>query len=110
MIAMSDAIIVVNSGSTSVKFAAYEVDAAGSLLALCRGQIDSMQGDPRFVVQNAVGKPLDGHEWGEGHEIDHNAALRFIVEWLEDNLKGKKVAAAGHRVVLGGLRYEAPVR
>ena len=107
---MNDAIIVVNTGSTSLKFAAYEMDAAGSLLAHCLGQIDGMQGDPRFVVRNAAGKPWDAHEWGEGHPIDHSAAPRFVVEWLEDNLKGKKLAAAGHRVVLGGERYEAPVR
>jgi len=110
MTALNDAIIVVNSGSTSLKFAAYEVDSAGSLLALCRGQIDNMQGDPRFVVRNAAGKPWDAHDWGEGHAINHSAALRFVVAWLEVNLKSKKVAAAGHRVVLGGERYEAAVR
>ena len=48
---MSDAILVVNAGSTSLKFAAYAVDAAGSLPLLCRGRIDSMQGDPHFVVK-----------------------------------------------------------
>ena len=107
---MSDAIIVVNAGSTSLKFGAYAVDAAGSLRLLCRGRIDSMQGDPHFVVQNAAGKPLDTHEWGEGHAIDHGTALRFVITWLEANLAGRKVWAAGHRVVLGGTRFEAPAR
>ena len=107
---MSDAIIVVNAGSTSLKFGAYAVDAAGSLPLLCRGRIDSMQGDPHFVVQNAAGKPLDTHEWGEGHAIDHGTALRFVITWLEANLAGRKVWAAGHRVVLGGTRFEAPAR
>ena len=107
---MSDAIIVINAGSTSVKFAAYGADnIAGSPPLLCHGQIDGMQGDPRFVVQDAAGQPLDRHEWGEGHVIDHAAALRFVINWLEANLAGKKVAAAGHRVVLGGARFEAPV-
>jgi acetate kinase len=111
VIAMSDAIIVVNAGSTSLKFGAYAVDAAaGSLPLLCRGRIDSMQGDPHFVVQNAAGKPLDTHEWGEGHAIDHGTALRFVIAWLEANLAGRKVWAAGHRVVLGGTRFEAPAR
>jgi len=108
---MSDAIIVVNAGSTSLKFGAYAVDdAAGSLPLLCRGRIDSMQGDPHFVVQNAAGKPLDTHEWGEGHAIDHGTALRFVIAWLEANLGDRKVIAAGHRIVLGGARFEAPVR
>ena len=107
---MSDAIIIViNAGSTSVKFAAYGADdTSGSPPLLCHGQVDGMQGDPHFVVQNATGQPLDRHEWGDGHVIDHAVALRFAINWLEANLAGKKVAAAGHRVVLGGPRFEAP--
>jgi acetate kinase len=107
---MSDAILVVNAGSTSVKFAAYAMNAAASLPVLCRGRIDSMQGDPHFVVKNEAGKPLDTHEWGDGHAIDHKTALQFIITWLEANLADMKVVAAGHRVVLGGTRFEAPTR
>ena len=68
-----------------------------------------MQGDPHFVVKNAAGKPLAAHEWGEGHAIDHRTAMHFVITWLEANLD-RKVVAAGHRVVLGGARFEAPVR
>ncbi len=71
---MPDAIIVVNSGSTSLKFGAYAEDACGSLSLLCRGQIDAMQDDPHFVAKNSAGKPIDAHEWGEGHAIDHKTA------------------------------------
>ena len=107
---MADAIIVVNAGSTSLKFGAYGVDAAGALPLLCRGRIDSMQGDPHFVAKNSTGKPLEAHEWGEGHAIDHKTALHYVITWLESNVAGIKVVAAGHRVVLGGSRFEAPVR
>ena len=69
-----------------------------------------MQGDPHFVVKDAAGKPLDAHEWGDGHAIDHKTALHFVITWLEANLADMKVVAAGHRVVLGGTRFEAPVR
>ena len=107
---MPHAIIVVNAGSTSLKFGAYGVDAAGSLPLLCRGQVDSMQGDPHFIAKNAAGKPLDAHEWGEGHTIDHKTALKFVIAWLEANIADLKVTAAGHRVVLGGTRFEVPVK
>ena len=107
---MRDAILVVNAGSTSVKFAAYAMTGAGPLPVLCRGRIDSMQGDPHFVVKNEAGKPLAAHEWGDGHAIDHKTALHFIITWLEANLADMKVVAAGHRVVLGGARFEAPMR
>jgi len=101
---MSDAIAVFNAGSTSLKFGAYTADAAGSLPLLCRGEIDSME---RFTVSDAAGKPMGSHEWGQA--IDHKAALQFVISWMESNLKGVKVTAGGHRVVLGGSRFEAPV-
>jgi len=106
---MTDAIVVFNAGSTSLKFGAYTADPAGSLPLLCRGRIDSMQGDPHFLVNDAAGKPMASHEWGDGHAIDHTAALRFVIAWLEANLDSVKVTAGGHRVVLGGTRFEAPV-
>jgi acetate kinase len=107
--AMSEAIVVFNAGSTSLKFAAYTVDAARLLPLVCLGRVDSLQGDPHFVVKNAAGKPLDAHEWGDGHTIDHRTALHFVITWLEANLANTKVVAAGHRIVLGGTRFEAPV-
>jgi acetate kinase len=107
---MSDAIVVVNAGSTSLKFGAYAVDATRALPLLCRGQIDSMEGDPHFVVKNAAGKQLGAHEWGKDRTIDHKTALHFVITWLEANLGDRKVIAAGHRIVLGGARFEAPVR
>ncbi len=107
---MGKAIVVFNAGSTSLKFGAYGADTAGSLPLLCRGRIDSMQGDPHFVANDAAGKPLHTQEWGEGHAIDHLAALKFVITWMEANLAGLKVVAAGHRIVLGGTRFAAPVR
>jgi acetate kinase len=107
---VSEAIVVVNAGSTSLKFAAYAVDTTRALPLLCRGQIDSMESDPHFVVENAAGKQLGVHQWGEDHAIDHKTALHFVITWLEANLGDRKVKAAGHRIVLGGTRFEVPVR
>jgi acetate kinase len=107
---MSEAIVVVNAGSTSLKFAAYAVAASWSLPLLCRGEIESMESDPHFVVMDAAGKQLGAHEWGKDRAIDHKTALHFAITWLEANLSDKKVVAAGHRIVLGGPRFEAPVR
>ncbi|MGA8651166.1 MAG: acetate/propionate family kinase [Xanthobacteraceae bacterium] len=106
---MTEATVVVNAGSTSLKFAAYAVDASRSLPLLCHGQIDSMESDPHFVVENAAGKQLGVHEWGKDRAIDHKTALHFVITWLEANLGDRKVIAAGHRIVLGGNRFEAPV-
>ena len=102
---MSQAIIVVNAGSTSVKFAAYAI--GGSLSLLCRGKVDGMQTHPQFNVKDVSGKPLGTHAWGG--PVDHKAALHFVVTWLETKLADAKVVAAGHRVVLGGTRFKGPV-
>jgi acetate kinase len=106
---MSDAIAVFNAGSTSLKFAAYALDAIESLPLLCRGGVDSMQVDPHLIANDVIandapGKPLDAYAWGKGAAIDHKAAMQFVIHWLEANLPGAKMIAAGHRVVLGDAR------
>jgi acetate kinase len=107
---MTDAVIVLNAGSTSLKFGAYGVDGAKTLPLLCSGQIDRMQGDPHFLAKGPNGKTLHAHAWGAGRAIDHETALQFVITWLESNAGGVTVAAAGHRVVLGGTRFATPIR
>ena len=107
---VSEAIVVVNAGSTSLKFGAYAVNASRSLPLLCRGEIENMESDPHFVVATAAGKQLGQHNWGKDSAIDHKTALHFVITWLEANLGDSRVIAAGHRVVLGGARFEAPAR
>jgi acetate kinase len=105
---LANGIIVINAGSTSLKFAAYGNSESDTLTELCRGQIAGMQTDPHFVATGHDGKLLDRHKWGLGRTIDHQTALSFTIDWLERHVEGLKVAAAGHRIVLGGTRYEAP--
>ncbi len=106
---METGIVVVNSGSTSLKFAIYRVEGIGQLGVICRGVIDSIQTDPHFVVKDNTGKPLAAHEWGEGHAIDHGKALQYAIEWIEKHMPLVKMTAVGHRVVLGGKRFDGPV-
>ena len=107
---MTDAIIVINAGSTSLKFGAYGTDATRSPPLLCRGEIDGMNDDPHFIVKDSGGRLLATHGWGKAHAIDHKTALHFVITWLESKLADTKIVAAGHRIVLGGARFEAPTR
>jgi acetate kinase len=100
-------IAVVNSGSTSLKFAVYRSGDDGPEV-LCRGMIENMQTDPEFVVKDKAGNLLASHEWDMGHAIDHGQALSFVVEWFEKHMPMLRITAVGHRVVLGGRRFEAP--
>ena len=106
---MSEAIIVFNAGSTSLKFAAYAVDGPADLTPISHGEVAGMETDPKFTAKNAAGEPLDAHAWGKGHAIDHRAAFAFVVAWLKKSVATMTVVGAGHRVVLGGTRFEAPV-
>ncbi len=106
---MESGIVTVNSGSTSLKFAVYRVEGKNQLDAVCHGIIDSLQTDPHFVVKDKTGKPLAAHEWGEGNAIDQGQALQYAIEWIEKHMPMLKMTAVGHRVVLGGKRFEGPV-
>lgn len=107
---MKKAIVVFNSGSTSLKFGVFSVEEAAALSKIFVGRVDSMQGAPRFVVKDAAGKVMGAHRWGDGQPIDHRSALHFVLTWLQDNLGETKITAAGHRILLGGTRYDAPVQ
>lgn len=106
---MSEIILVFNSGSTSVKFAAYAVGELKTLNLVSHGEIEDLQSDPRFTAKDPAGKTLGANDFGKGGAIDHRMALHYVVTWLEQNLADAKVMGAGHRIVLGGARYEAPV-
>jgi len=106
---MTNAIIVINSGSTSLKFGTYRPDGDDEPTLICRGQIDEMKTAPAFIAKDGDDQELDTHAWGEGNTIDHGQALEFVINWLESNVAGLKVVGAGHRIVLGGTRYEAPI-
>ena len=104
---MTEAIIVFNSGSTSLKFGAYALDANKSLPLLRHGSIDGMQADPHFIANDAAGKPLDAHAWGKGAAIDHKAAMQFVIAWLEANLVKMKTTMRCAERISSDLRAPA---
>ena len=101
-------LVAINAGSTSVKFATHAVAADGSLALRTRGGIDSLQGEPRFTASGAARNSLGGHAWDRA--LDPLEALRFVADWLRTHLEGVRIVGMGHRVVLGGERFAAPVR
>jgi acetate kinase len=106
---VNEAIAVFNAGSTSLKFAAYSVNGQSALTLITHGQIEDMETDPQFIAKDAGGETLSVHAWEKGREIGHRDAFHFVGAWLEKSMAGAKVVGAGHRVVLGGTRFERPV-
>src|SRR5271170_6186347 len=106
---MAQGIVVINAGSTSVKFSAYRCGGSASPDLVCRGQVEGIGSQPSFVVKNSKGKPVDAHDWEEAHPLDPEGALKFVITWLETHQTDLEIVAVGHRVVHGGLHYDRPV-
>ncbi len=104
---MSDIVLVINAGSSSLKFSLFETDARGEPDLLAGGQVEGIGVNPRFSAKNAAGEVLaDIHyEPGSGHR----GAMQRLSDWLAGYLGGRKVGIVGHRVVHGGTSYAQPV-
>ena len=104
---MSQSIAVINAGSSSIKFALY--DAVREEICFFRGQIGGIGVAPRLKVADPKGEIVEERAFSsEG--FDHDAAMREILSVGAKLLRGEPVAAFGHRVVHGGVRYDSPVR
>jgi len=103
---MSDAILVLNAGSSSLKFSAFAGGSGGGLLG--RGQIEGMGGAPRFVFRGAAGDTLSERSLTDA-TLDHEAALGIVLDECRTRLADSRVVAVGHRVVHGGMNYAAPI-
>jgi acetate kinase len=109
---VTDVILVLNAGSSSIKFSLFAVNPRGQDLALRhRGAIDGIGSDPRFVVGDADGRrvvdhALAGRRVGTG---DHEGVLPVLHEWIAGHTDHLRVAAVGHRVVHGGEQFAEPV-
>jgi acetate kinase len=106
---MSEIIIVINAGSTSIKFAVYAIREQTTLSLMNQGEINALQTKPLFVAKNAAGEEFDTQSLDQSLRTNHHAALLFIIAWLEKNIKNLNISAVGHRVLLGGTRFDTPV-
>jgi len=101
-------LLVLNAGSSSLKFCRYEAEAGGEPRATVRGQIEGLGGSPRLEVEGAAGRTLADRALDASKVKDARGALRVLAEGSEDFL-GDLPAAVGHRVVHGGASYREPV-
>jgi acetate kinase len=107
---VTEAILVLNAGSSSLKFSVF-LDRAGRAPQLAlRGQIESILTKPSFIARDASGTTLAESELDAATQPGHEGAAGFLLDWLEQRLGGQRLVAAGHRVVHGGLEFSAPVR
>jgi acetate kinase len=102
------AILVLNAGSSSLKFALYRLHDARRWRIRARGQVEGPGPAPRLVARDGEGALL------ADEPLDADAApgrgpLSALLAWLSTHLDGEQLLAVGHRVVHGGTRFTAPV-
>jgi len=104
---MREPILVINAGSSSIKFSVFETTADRGLLAGVHGQVEGIGTSPHLDVANAQGKKLANEAIGAG---DHEAAIAAIHEWFAAHVGNEAgFSGIGHRIVHGGLTYSEPV-
>ncbi len=104
--AVDGPIAVLNAGSSSIKFAVY---ASGGETVALKGRLERLGGVPTMDVTGGDGQLIEAHSWPEG-SLDHRAGTAEIIRVVRGLMGGVPVAAVGHRVVHGGVRFAAPVR
>jgi len=108
---MERAIAVLNAGSSSLKFSIF-FDRDGELQPVFRGQLDGLFTTPRFLVRDQAGETVCETSWPEGTRLGHDGAIGHLLEWADEQRKrlgGQRLAAVGHRVGHGGVKYLEPV-
>lgn len=106
---MSDTILVINAGSSSIKFSLFLVQGK-SLDLLFGGQLEGLYTTPSFKAKDAAGAIIDEKQWAQGQVLGHDGAITHLASFLREQLGEHRLAAVGHRVVHGGINYAAPVR
>lgn len=96
------ALLCLNAGSSSVKFSLYKA-TNGSPEILFGGQIEGLLTQPHFKAKDAQGNTLSEQHWDQPQR--RAEAVETILDFVKAEAKGYKLAAVGHRVVLGGTEY-----
>ena len=94
-------VLAINGGSSSIKFALYQV--RGVLTQVLHGKIDrvGLRGTT-LTFDDQRRRQQESRVIGD---LDHGLAVTFLIDWLQQHLDLASLAAVGHRVVTGGARY-----
>jgi acetate kinase len=103
----NDFALVLNAGSSSLKFCVYRLADSGKWGLDARGQIEGIGVAPRFSAKDANGVKL-AEDQLSADVRDGRVALNVLADWLRATYGGGRVLGVGHRVVHGGARFASP--
>jgi acetate kinase len=102
---MTDAILVLNAGSSSLKFAVF---GSAQLDVLCRGGIDSIGEAPQLTVHGPMASLFPSLD-AEAKQATHETLTDWLLGAVRRKLSALSLVAVGHRIVHGGRRFDKPV-
>jgi acetate kinase len=103
---MVDAVLILNAGSSSIKFALFETTG----MRRAYGEIERIGEAPHFMAFGLAGKPLMDRRWTDGAALSHEDLLGPLLDWADTHLEGDRLVGVGHRIVHGGADFAVPVR
>ncbi|SCX82473.1 acetate/propionate family kinase [Microvirga guangxiensis] len=106
---MTPVLIVLNAGSSSLKFQVYDMLDGAEPQLVWKGLYEGLGDTAHFIVKDADGTILEEKTWVGGNQTGHEEALMHLVSWLSQFREERKPVAIGHRVVHGGETFSAPV-
>jgi acetate kinase len=106
---MTPVLIVLNAGSSSLKFQVFDMPDGAEPRLVWKGLYEGLGGAAHFIVKDTSGAMLDEMTWSSGDGFGHEEALMHLVSWLSQFREERKPVAIGHRVVHGGEAFSAPV-
>ena len=106
---MEESILVINAGSSSIKFQLFAVGGDDRLERRMKGQIEGLGTRPRLHVGDVAGRTLIDQAYSTGSVGDVPAALGRVIAFLREQIGGRLPVAIGHRVVHGGPEFSVPM-
>jgi acetate kinase len=104
---MDDYALILNAGSSSLKFNVYQRPEKENWRLEARGQIEGIGTSPRLSAKDAQGKSLVEQKLDDSIR-DGRKALDSLATWLRSIYGGSRVLGVGHRVVHGGAKFDKP--
>src|ERR1051325_9728457 len=102
---MDDYAVVLNAGSSSLKFCVYRTPDVEAWRLEARGQIEGIGTSPRFSAKDGNGARLADQVFDTSTVGDGLTALESLAGWLRSRYGGARVLGVGHRVVHGGATF-----
>jgi acetate kinase len=106
---MTPVLIVLNAGSSSLKFQVFDVLDGAEPRLVWKGLYEGLGETAHFLVKDTGGSVLGEMTWSSDDRFGHEEALMHLVSWLSQFREERKPVAIGHRVVHGGAAFSSPV-